>query len=89
MHLLGFSGNARISQVNQGICVFTESFRKYKYFLVSQIPCNIYTTVDYVYQVPILKSIHIIVIVLLKHLNFQRSKQFRSFRITVLNNNLF
>ena len=29
--------------MNQEIRVFTESFRKYTYFLVSQIPCNIYT----------------------------------------------
>ena len=27
--------------MNQEIRVFTESFRKYTYFLVSQIPCNI------------------------------------------------
>ena len=37
----------------------------------------------------ILKSIHITVIVLLKHLNLQMAKQFQSFRITDLNNNLF
>ena len=38
--------------MNQGICVFTENFRKYAYFLVSQIPCNIYTGVKIHYQRP-------------------------------------
>ena len=30
--------------MNQGILVFTESFRKYAYFLVSHISCNRYSS---------------------------------------------